>query len=235
MEGRVGDIRRGRSLVGLLSVLIAAASVMGTCFMAFPTKAGNDVTLAYVDIGDDETMAAVMVGWGPIEPSAEHGGNWGGYGDVSSELYGQHTRVVWYEDWLDDGVNFDPNGRDATIKFSFVGSARWIEFSHLDGICDDSFELYANGLYGPVLIFDYDDCEPANDVEEWITETVYLSEFIGCEMGPIYVGGCNFELIFTATAPLNDDGVPWWGWETYGTLAIDHIYVHGNGEGIPEA
>jgi len=227
VEERLKKMKDGRRLRVFASVLVVGMVVAGGLMMVMPARAGNGVLLAYVDVGEDEKMA-VMYGWGPIEPDSNDG-DWGGYGVVTSPLYGQKTRVMWYEDWLDDEKNYDPNGREGSVKVNFVGSARLITFDHLDGLADDSFKLYALGDYGPIEIFSYVDLDPASDTETWMTETVELGKFIGCDGGPIWVGGCKFTLVFEATCEIGTDEIPWWGWPEYGSVAIDNILVFGNG------
>lgn len=209
----VREISKGRGLSAIVAVAIALVIALPALALSFSTSAKVDVPLAYVNIGEDEDMA-LLTGWGPIVPG-DIGGNWGGYG--ASE---EQTRVIWYDEL--DGEP-DPNGPQGVLQIFFSGSARDIWYDHLDGGADDSFELYALGEEGWILIDLYVDEDPLGDPEKWSTRHVDLRQFMLCGECPIYLGGCEFTLMFVATGPA------WDGFDTWGQMAFDHVYIDGNG------
>jgi len=209
-----------RRLWALVPVLATAILMVGSCMVSLPVNAKANVLLAYVDIGDVEG-SAVLTGWGPVEPDA-NGGDWGGYGVVGNVLYGQNTRVIWF-----NGLD-DENGQYGDIRIPFTGSARSVSFMHLDGYADDSFKVYLLGVDASgnptwYLAREYIDPVPVGDAAEaWLPMTVDLTQFMDgvCD---VYLGGCMFTLRFEATGPA------WSLFNTYGQVAFDHIEVNGNG------
>ncbi len=207
-----------RRLLGIVPALAVCLMMFGLSMCIVPASAKIDVKLAYVDIGNDEMMA-LLYGWGPEQPDTS-GGGWGGYGGTD-----QSTRVIWYDEY--EGYGEDPNGRDAEIQILFTGSARTITYKHLDGIADDSFELYAyDKEYNWFLIDWYDD---QGGTEQWHERTVDLTKYMSPGECEIILGGGYFVLKFVATGDMWDAG-----WSTYGQVAIDHITIRGNGVAIPE-
>ena len=221
MKGEASGTGSGRRLWALVPILATAVLMVGSCMISVPVNAKSNVLLACVDIGDDEE-AAVLTGWGPIEPDA-NGGNWGGYGVVGDELYGQTTRVIWFDE------SEDVNGRCGDIYIPFTGSARSVKFMHLDGYADDSFTVSLLGVDPDTLetvwypVDEYVDPDPVEDqAEAWLSMIVDLTPFVDgvCDA---YLGGCMFTLRFEAT------GDAWTLFSTYGQVAFDHIEVYGNG------
>ena len=75
----------------------------------------------------------------------------------------------------------------------------------LDGIADDSFDLYVDGT----LVYTYVDHDPGNDPELWRTHMIDLSPYM--------------ILCGTNTVKIEATGAKWSGFGTYGQLAVDEI------------
>lgn len=180
---------RSWTMVGLIEGLLFAGAIGAR---------GAEVRVYYVDIGDEFTEeVCAMAGWGPIEP-ATHGGNYGGVDDC---------RCIW--DISDD----DP---EATLTFAVdKASVKRVVLRHLDGLADDSFEVYglhANGTW--VLLDEYTDFPPASDTKTWFTMTVDLSDL---------ALGRDLTIKLVATGP------KWASFGTYGQVAFDWVEVYGTG------
>jgi len=162
--------------------------------------AAENVILDSVDIGDVSSEAGHdLVGWGPIEPTAS-GGNYGGI---------TNTRCIW------DAGDYDPTA--TVVLHTPRGSAQSLIFSHLDGLADDSFNVYAlhaNGTW--VLVDSYTDLLPTEDTETWHPRTVDL-------VSPDLAQGRDLTIKFEATGP------SWGSFGTYGQVCFDTIELHGNG------
>lgn len=207
---RASECRRLSAIpVGVSSVIVALFAVA----LMVPGQAATNLTLVSLDIGNVVSENAVLVvpaedsGWSPVQPDMS-GGDWGGYAASSKD-----TRTVWF---LDD----DPW---AELYFHFVGSARTIQFDALDGYANDSFTLSVKGDAGWVVVFEYVDMAPAEDVNEaWTTHCVDLTPFM-CT-GVINFGGGEFALRFEST------GAAWDYFDDYGQCAFDYLYIYGNGK-----
>lgn len=81
-----------------------------------------------------------------------------------------------------------------------------LEISHLDGIADDSFNVYIDDE----LVYEY---QNGGDTETWYTETIDLTQFDIMSCG-------------THTIKIEALGEPWKYFETYGQLAIDWIKLY---------
>ncbi len=138
----------------------------------------------WVDIGDPVSEAGhTMNSWGPIEP-LNSGGAYGGIDEC---------RAIWST--LDDS-------RNATITMDFGdGMNVQVAFKHLEGVADDGFEVYIDG------ILRYTHFETST-TEDW-----YVSGF------DIDVTPGLHEIEFVAT------GNPWASWATFGQVCFAEIWV----------
>jgi len=156
-------------------MIIMATSVLADC-----------TTLDYVDIGDPASEAGhVMAGWGPIEP-ATSGGNFGGIADCRP-VYAPEDGDDWASIDLDFGI--DPT------------SCKFLTVHHLDGLTEDSFELYIDGI----LVHTY--AGDALTTEHW-----YQLKLDVCFTGIKTVK-------FVSTAP------QWASWDIYGQMCFDILMV----------
>ena len=189
-----------------LAILVIAVFVLAMVLApaAYAAKPVSQL-LDRVDIGDpDSEDGHELDGWGPIEPDA-HGGFWGGIG---SETPPGTCRVVSYLD--------DPTLGDATLTLDTGGAgfARHIILRVLDGIADDSFNVYVKNLGGDwALVYSYD-CDPDTS-EYWVEHDIY-----GFPAGKGQQG-TTIEIKIEAT------GDTWSGFGTYGQLAVDWVEVWG--------
>ena len=155
-----------------------------------------------VDIGNPGSEEGYdLVGWGPIEPTT-HGGNWGGFGTT-----GETCRVVWYVD--DDTPGY------ATVKLKPLGARKpqSIELRVLDGIGDDSFEVYVKNKKD-TWTYVYEYTSDPSTAEYWVVHTIAIPEDVKPSDGTFVT------LKVVSTAP------PWSGFNTYGQLAVDRIAIY---------
>ena len=183
------------------AVLVLAMVLAPTAYAAKPVPQ----LLDSVDIGSDTLEAAHGVSfsdWGPIEPTT-HGGNWGGF-NVTIE----DCRVVWHA-----AGDTTPRYATLTLDTGGAGFARHIVLRVLDGIADDSFNVYVKNPGGDwALVYSYD-CDPSTS-EYWVVHDIYSF--------PAGKGqGTTIEIKIEAT------GDTWSGFETYGQLAVDWVEVWG--------
>jgi hypothetical protein len=157
-----------------------------------------------VDIGDPNDEVGYDINepdWGPPEPFT-NGGNWGGIGA------GKQCRVVWH-------AASDPTPRCATLTLDTGGAgfARHIKMRVLDGIADDSFNVYVKNPGGDwVLVYSYTS-DPSTS-EYWVVHHIYSF--------PAGKGqGTAIEIKIEAT------GAAWSGFPTYGQLGVDWVEVWG--------
>jgi len=187
-----------------LAILAVAALVLAMVLApaAYAAKPVPTI-LDRVDIGDGTARdLALSPDWGPIEP-ATNGGNWGGFG-----ASGEDCRVVWH-------AAGDPTPGYATLTLDTGGAgfARHIKLRVLDGIADDSFNVYVKNPGGDwALVYSYT-CDPSTS-EYWEEHDIYSF--------PAGKGqGTTIEIKIEAT------GDAWSGFETYGQLAVDWVEVWG--------
>jgi len=200
----------------IFSILFALVLVLTvSLLMVLPVMAAQNVVLDRVDIGSETSdELAGMSGWGPVEPT-EHGGNWGalssgGYPDYSSA--DDLARVVWYHP--DVGTD-DPYATVTLDRGDTRGAAKAIRVRHLDGIADDSFDIY---------VIDNHDNEQL--IGSWAgspgTENWQVHEFT--IPNDIDIGrGVPIVVKLVATGP------SWSGFDTYGQVAFDWIELVGCG------
>ena len=187
----------------VIAVLVLAMVLAPAAYAAKPVPQ----LLDSVDIGESASEAEHNVAfpdWGPVEPTT-HGGNWGGIG---SETPPGTCRVVWH-------AAGDTSGRSATFTLDTTalgeaGFARHIVLRVLDGIADDSFNVYVKNLGGDwALVYSYCD---SSDSEVWVEHDIYSF--------PAGKGqSTTIEIKIEAT------GAAWSGFGTYGQLAVDWVEV----------
>lgn len=194
-----------------LAILAVAALVLAMVLApaAYAAKPVPQM-LDSVDIGDITSETGHnLVGWGPIEP-ATHGGNWGGFGPA--EPYTGDCRVTWYPDQVSLPTADTPEATLIldTTALGEEGFARHIKMCVLDGIADDSFNVYVKNPGGDwALVYSYTDFYTS---EEWIVHDIYSF--------PAGKGqGTTIEIKIEAT------GEAWSGFGTYGQLAVDWVEV----------
>jgi hypothetical protein len=158
---------------------------------------GACLAVDYVDIGDLTSEAGHnLISWGPVEPAAS-GGAFGGIDDC---------RVIWHPQ---DASPNGPGSVDAYVDLAFSGGSEILTIKHLDGIGDDSFEVWVNDpSTGWTLYFTYAN---AGSTETWYTTAIPISL-------PAGVHQVRFEAI-------GDLPNGWSGWNTYGQLAISDLWV----------
>ena len=156
-----------------------------TIFMT--TSAGADcTTVDYVDIGDPASEAGhTMVGWGPIEPETS-GGSYGGI-DNCRPVYAPEDG----DDWATIELDF---GDDAT-------SCKIFTIHHLDGIGDDSFEVYIDGAL----------------VHTYTGDGLTSENWYQLELDLCYTGIKTVKFVSTAEQ--------WSGWGTYGQMCFDILMI----------
>ena len=159
---------------------------------------GCSPEITYVDIGNPASEAGHNPqGWGPIEPDA-NGGNWGGF-----NVTGEDCRVVWADD--EDPPYAEHECATVDIDFGCLEGDKTLVLRHLDGLADDSFDVYIDGA----LLGHYTDVSPT---EVWNTVNFVVPSNV--------VGVHTVKLCAT-----EDD--PWEHWDTWGQVGFDWIKVCG--------
>jgi hypothetical protein len=160
---------------------------------------GCDPLFGYVDIGNPSSEAGHnLQGWGPIEPDTNDG-NWGGF-----DVTGEDCRVIWSDD--EESPDPDP-GKCATVELDFgcLEGPKMLVLRHLDGLADDSFDVYIDGVF----LGHYTDVSPT---EVWNTVNFPVPSNL--------TGIHTVKLCATATAK-------WTHWDTWGQVGFDWIKVCG--------
>jgi len=163
---------------------------------------GAALAADYVDIGNPTSEAGHnLQSWGPPEP-ATNPGSWGGIAGLPNG--GGTCRVIWSPS---DGTI------TAEVELNFSGLAEIVSFMHLDGIADDTFDVYVDGT----LIGTYADS--GNPGENW-----YINGFTHtpASSGMKTVG-------FTAR------GIAWPSWGTYGQVAIAGVWISSGPVAVEES
>ncbi len=152
--------------------------------LAVACFAGSAAAVDHVDIGVPASEAGHnMLSWGPVEP-ATSGGAYGGIDDC---------RAIWST--LDNSVN-------ALVTMDFGDGVNvLVAFQHLEGIGDDSYDVYIDG----VLKFSYTE---TLGVEMWATSGFYTTVSPGLHV-----------LEFVATGP------QWAQWGSFGQVCFSDIWV----------
>ena len=126
-------------------------------------------------------------------------------------IINQGCQGIWL-DWCNFG---EPDLEGIDISFT-QESPCYLEsliIDALDGIADDSFEVYVDD----VLVYTYTDEEPINDPENWAYHDIDLTSF--------EIPSCGAHTIkIVATGPM------WTYFQTYGQLGINHVALYCNGE-----
>jgi hypothetical protein len=197
-----------RIIVSLTYLAILLLFAMST------SMAEENIELDTVDIGEDEDEEYYLSGWGPPEPKS-HGGNWGGIESIGSESIDKKCRVVYFENYSEE----DPDLASAVVTlYPHSGSSRKIIMRVLDGIADDSFKVSVMGKHGNwVEIGSYNADNDATN-EFWMEHEFEIPVKEIKAGRPLQV-----KIEATETSP------KWWGFNTYGQLAVDWIELWGNG------
>ena len=186
-----------------LAILVIAVLVLAMVLAPAAYAAKTPQLLDRVDIGNIADEAGHNVDepdWGPVEPTTS-GGNWGGFNATTEDC-----RVVSY---FDDDT---PGYATLTLDTHGASFARHIVLRVLDGIADDSFNVYVMNPGGNwALVYSYT-CDSSTN-ENWVEHHVY-SFPAGKGQGGI------IEMKIEAT------GDTWSGFNTYGQLAVDWVEVY---------
>jgi hypothetical protein len=194
------DERKRKELTEMRRIWIAVSVVAALLLLGSAVWAAEGVLLDSVDFGTDGTDSGrELSGWGR-SATDETGGNYGGIGSGG-------CRLVW---------DIDPDdGPDATVLlYPDRGAAKWLMLRHLDGIADDSFDVYVehdNGTW--VCVGHYED---QYNTENWVVTPFDLSTV---DLGR----GNDFRVKLEATGP------QWSGFPTWGQLCIDWVELYGSG------
>jgi hypothetical protein len=182
-----------------IAVLVLAMVLAPAAYSAKPVS----TILDRVDIGDPLDEVGYDISepdWGPPEPFT-NGGGWGGIGA------GMQCRVVSH---FNDST---PGYATLTLDTGGTGFARHIKLCVLDGIADDSFNVYVMNPGGDwALVYSYI-CDPDTS-EYWIVHDIYSFP----------AGKGQFT---TIEIKIEATGGTWWGFDKYGQLAVDWVEVWG--------
>jgi hypothetical protein len=189
--------------------LLALTALLCFTFMVSTVQASANVRLDYVDIGDEKSeFGHFLVGWGPIEP-AHSGGSYGGVSNCRCVYVATCSDKPWAK----------------LVLYTPEGAAKTLKMRVLDGIADDSFDVYVKKPDKKwVLVYSYKAHPGPGDwkgtaAEVWVEHTMSIP--------PKVAKGTIIKVKIVLTA---DTTKPWWGFETYGWLAIDWIELWGNGK-----
>lgn len=111
---------------------------------------------------------------------------------------------IWL-DWIHEGPDLE--GITVEIKEKCYLDSLLIEA--LDGIADDSFDVYVDGT----LVYSYTNGIPINDPEVWSWHNIDLKPFM-------------IPCFGTHTVKIDATGPAWAAWSTYGQLAINMIELY---------
>lgn len=185
--------------VALVLVVLAALLLASAAYAGPPVPQ----MLASIDIGTGDGLNGTTE-WGEVEPTYSGGS----YGNCASLCRTGTSRVVWGPGKAPDNTNH------AFIRLTWteMGKARHIKLSVLDGIADDSFNVYVQNPGGDwALVYSYTD---QYTTETWITHDIYSF--------PAGKGqGAEIYMKIEAT------GAQWSGFNQYGQLAVDWIEAWG--------
>ena len=179
----------------LVSAVLAALLLASTAYAGPPVPEMLDS----INIGAGDGLDGGME-WGPVEPDYS-GGSYGGIGAGGCRVvYGppavDTTRYAY--------VTLDTQGK---------GFARHIKLRVLDGIADDSFNIYAQNPGGDwALVYHYDS-DPST-TEYWVTHHIYSFPAGKGQGADVYI-------------KIEATGAQWSGFNQYGQLAVDWIEVWG--------
>jgi len=191
----------GRRGLIVLAVLLVSATLVGATLLTFFGEIETTMTVEQSVMIDgngwDEPVAHSIEAIGGCTYCFEH------------TILNQGCQGIWL-DWLHTGT---PNmeGIDITMTQESPCHLDYITLEVLDGIADDSFELYVD----EELVYTYTDEEPINDPETWIEHEIDLSpyEIVSC---------MAHEIKIVAIGP------QWEQFETYGQLGVNQINLYVN-------
>ena len=137
----------------------------------------------WVELGTPGGEAGyTLLDWGPVQPTTSLG-NWGGLA-TDSQSIDKLCRTVW-------------GPTDASwASITFDKKILWAEIRHLDGIADDSFDVFVDGV------------KWGSYADVGSTETWKITTFSGAP-------GSTLKIVATAPA--------WGSHGTYGQLGIDRV------------
>ncbi|MDM8000019.1 MAG: hypothetical protein QUS33_08475 [Dehalococcoidia bacterium] len=188
------------AVLGLLLLSTLAPSLVMASASTPSLLAGVDVN---TDTATNTVISTRLAGTDATVESfnPEMSGGWGGE-------YGGGAVTAFPEDG-------DPAGY---IRLEWAaGRARCIELRVLDGIADDSFDVYVRNRGGCwALVYSYS-ADPST-AEQWVTH--YISSFPA--------GRGRSTTVEVRIEPVN---VGWSGFDTWGQLAVDYVKIWGQGSG----
>ncbi len=110
--------------------------------------------------------------------------------------------------WLGFEFSAVPDPEGITIRYKQAPILSEACIYALDGIADDSFEVYIDDIH----IYTYIDEEPINDPEEWSWHNINIEQF--------EIHACDPHTMTIVAL-----GEPWDLFETYGQLGISEAYI----------
>jgi hypothetical protein len=180
----------------LLAAIVCVTLICGTSLV----MAASNVVLDRVDIGTEtEEQWAGMSGWNPevAEPPPPV----------------DNSRVIWYEADPED----DPCATITLGRGVSRGAATALRIRHLDGVGDDSFDVYVRDVHGDwVCIGSY---AADDDIDSWVISEFALPNGQSLQLGR----GGHVEVQLCAT------GDKWAQFEEHGQVQVDWIELIGNG------
>ncbi len=187
------------SIISLLVIL--TLSIVIVFSLSSHAASNSEVLIDSVNIGDSsDEINHNLFGFGPIEP-ASHGGGWGGADDGN-------LRVVWYNDSANpsDTPTDSPDENYASLQLSIPSNyiTTKMEIRALDGIADDSFEIYIEND----LVYSYSD---EGSTETWKTHEIDIS---------------SMDLSGLIEIKIKSTGSKWNSFDTYGQLGISWVHLY---------
>jgi len=185
--------------VGLAAAVALAVALSAVAYGASPPPS---TLLSSVDIN---TAGVVTYTWTGSAPA-------GSCGSFNPETPGS-----WGGENAGGAVTASPSDTDNAgyCTLNTGGTfARHIELRVLDGIADDSFDVYVKDPGGQwALVYSYTDKAPGSqsDTETWLVHHIYSFP----------AGKGQGDTVETKIVPTNC--CSWWGFAQYGQLAVDYI------------
>jgi hypothetical protein len=176
-----------------LAMIVCVALILNAGLV----MAASNVVLDKIDVGNETAEQwAGMSSWGPLATPPPPALN---------------SRVIW---------DISDNDTAATITFNRSisrGAATALNISHLDGIADDSFDVYVKDAHDDwVFVGNYTDFY---SVDTWVTSEFPLPNGKSLQLGR----GGTVEVKLVATGPM------WAQFKDNGQVQIDWIELIGNG------
>jgi hypothetical protein len=188
------------------AVLMALMALLSVMVLAIPVAAagpGYEV-LDTADLSNaDVTAGGRCTSFNPEAP-----GGWGGE-------FGQGAVTAFPGDLDSAGY---------VSLYTFFGAGKAVRIRHLDGIADDSFDLFVKDVRGAwIKVGHYTD---KGSTEQWMTTEFDLTRDINGKRVNL-AEGRTIEIKIMPTAPA------WSGFGTWGQLAIDKVELLGQGRWQP--